>query len=95
MDVAKGPKSSLEIATIGAVLNDFDFEHTLSVSGFKFKIAGQGTITVIGNKLNEQCKTALSKANRGDQVTIFEIKTKLVGANLLLPPTSPVIWEIQ
>jgi hypothetical protein len=27
-----------------------------------------------------QCKAVLSKAGRGDQVTISEIKTKLVGA---------------
>jgi hypothetical protein len=33
---------------------------------------------------------------RGDQVTISEIKTKLVGAgSYLLPRTAPVIFEIQ
>jgi hypothetical protein len=37
----------------------------------------------------------LSKA-KGDQVTISEIKTKLVGAgSYLLPRTAPVIFEIQ
>jgi hypothetical protein len=41
-----------------------------------------------------QCKAALSKAGRGDQVTISEIKTKLVGAgSYLLPRTAPVILK--
>jgi gliding motility-associated protein GldM len=96
MGVVKGPKSNLEIATIGAKLLDFDFEVGLDVVGFNLKIAGQPTVVVTGNKLNAQCKSILSKAGRGDQVTISEIKTKLVGAgSYLLPRTAPVIYEIQ
>ncbi|WP_016989280.1 gliding motility protein GldM [Flavobacterium sp. ACAM 123] len=94
--IVKGPKSNLEIATIGAKLEDFDFEVGLNVVGFNLKVAGQGTVVVQGDKLNAQCKAVLSKAGRGDQVTISEIKTKLVGAgSYLLPRTSPVIFEIQ
>ncbi|MBK0370415.1 type IX secretion system motor protein PorM/GldM [Flavobacterium agrisoli] len=96
MGVVKGPKSNLEIATVGAKLLDFDFEVGLDVVGFNFKIAGQPTVVVSGNKLNAQCKSVLAKAGRGDQVTISEIKTKLVGAgSYLLPRTAPVIFEIQ
>jgi gliding motility-associated protein GldM len=96
MGVVKGPKSNLQVATIGAKLVDFDFEVGLDVVGFNFKIAGQPTVVVSGNRLNPQCITALSKAGRGDQVTISEIKTKLVGAgSYLLPRTAPVIYEIQ
>ncbi|GEC71153.1 protein involved in gliding motility GldM [Flavobacterium flevense] len=94
--VVKGPKSNLEIATIGAKLEDFDFDVNLNVVGFNLKITGQPTVVVQGNRLNAQCKAALSKAGRGDQVTISEIKTKLVGAgSYLLPRTAPVIFEIQ
>lgn len=94
--VVKGPKSNLEIATIGAKLEDFDFEVGLDVVGFNLKLAGQPTVVVQGNRLNAQCKSVLSKATRGDQVTISEIKTKLVGAgNYLLPRTAPVIFEVQ
>jgi gliding motility-associated protein GldM len=96
MGVVKGPKSSLEISTVGAKLIDFDFEVGLDVVGFNFKVTGQPTVVVIGNKLNAQCKSVLSKVGRGDQVTISEIKTKLVGAgSYLLPRTAPVIFEIQ
>jgi len=94
--VVKGPKSNLEIATIGAKLEDFDFEVGLNVVGFNLKVTGQPTVVVQGDKLNSQCKSVLSKAGRGDQVTISEIKTKLVGAgSYLLPRTAPVIFEIQ
>ncbi|HAT77395.1 MAG TPA: gliding motility protein GldM [Flavobacterium sp.] len=96
MGIVKGPKSSLEISTIGAKLVDFDFEVGLDVVGFNFKVSGQPTVVVVGNKLNPQCKSVLSRVQRGDQVTISEIKTKLVGAgSYLLPRTSPVIYEIQ
>jgi gliding motility-associated protein GldM len=96
MGVVKGPKSSLEISTIGAKLVDFDFEVGLDVVGFNLKVTGQPTVVVSGNKLNPQCKAVLAKAGRGDQVTISEIKTKLVGAgSYLLPRTAPVIYEIQ
>jgi len=60
------------------------------------KIAGQPTVVVTGNKMNAQCKSVLARAGKGDQVTISEIKTKLVGAgSYLLPRTAPVIYEIQ
>jgi gliding motility-associated protein GldM len=96
MGVVKGPKSSLEISTIGAKLVDFDFEVGLSVVGFNLKVTGQPTVVVQGNKLNAQAKAVLAKAGRGDQVTISEIKTKLEGAgSYLLPRTAPVIYEIQ
>jgi hypothetical protein len=36
--VVKGPKSNLEIATIGAKLEDFDFEVGLNVIGFNLKV---------------------------------------------------------
>jgi gliding motility-associated protein GldM len=92
--VVKGPKSSLAISTVGAKMIDFDFEVGLNVVGFNFKVAGQGTVVVQGNKITPQCVAAMSKAGRGDQVTISEIKTKLVGSTLMLQKTSPVIYEI-
>ncbi len=91
----KGPKSSLEASTIGAVLEDFDFELGLSVSGFNIKIPGQPTIVVTGNKLDARSKSALARAGKGEQITISEIKANLVGGSgYKLKKTSPVIYEI-
>lgn len=94
--VVSGPKSSLEISTIGAKLQDFDFELQINVVGFNLKVSGQPTVVVQGNKLDAKCRAVLSKVGKGDQVTISEIKTKLVGADgYLLPKTAPVIYEIS
>lgn len=91
----KGPKSSLAASTIGAVLEDFDFELNLRVSQFAIKIPGQPTIIVNGNKLDTRAQSALNRAQRGDQITISEIKASLVeSTGYMLKKTSPVIYEI-
>jgi hypothetical protein len=60
--LCKGPKSNLEIATIGAKLEDFDFEVGLNVVGFKSNRPRNCSCT--GDKLNAQCKAVLSKGKR-------------------------------
>ena len=72
------------------------FEVKIDVIGFNIKVTGQPTVVVQGNKMNAQAVAAIQKAGRGDQITISEIKTRLVGAdNYMLPKTSPVIYEVQ
>jgi gliding motility-associated protein GldM len=93
--VVKGAKSRLEVSQISAKMLDFDFEVKLRVTGFSLKVAGQATVVVSGDRVNAQCKAALAKAGRGDQVTISDIKTKLEGSDILLSRTAPVIYEIQ
>lgn len=96
LGVVKGPKSSLEVSTVGAKLVDFDFEVNIDVVGFNIKVTGQPTVVVQGNKMNAQAIAAIQRAGRGDQITISEIKTRLVGAgDYMLPRTSPVIYEVQ
>jgi hypothetical protein len=54
-------------------------------------------VIVQGDRVNAQCKAALARATRGDQVTISDIKTNIVGvpANVMPGKTAPVIYEIQ
>jgi len=91
----KGPKSNLEVQTVNAILEDFDFDVNLDVVGFNMKVPGQPTIVVSGNKLDGRAKAAVQKATRGDVVIFSEIKTKLVGSSIMLPKTAPVAYEIQ
>ena len=93
--ITKGQKSRLEVSQVTAVLQDFDFEVKLKVVQFSFKVPGQPTVVVSGDRVNAQCKAALARATRGDQVTISEIKTKLEGSDINLKQTAPVIYEIQ
>lgn len=91
----KGQKSRLEVSTVSAVLQDFDFAVNLRVVQFSFKVQGQPTVVVNGDRVNAQCKAALARATRGDVVIISEIKTKLEGSDINLKQTAPVTYEIQ
>jgi gliding motility-associated protein GldM len=93
--VVKGAKSRLEVSQVSAKMLDFDFQVNLRVTGFSLKVTGQPTVVVSGDRVNAQCKAALARAGRGDQVTISDIKTKLEGSDILLSRTAPVIYEIQ
>jgi len=87
-------RNSLEISTIGAKFDDFDFELPLNVRGFKFKVPGQPTIEVSGSKLNDRAKNALRKAKRGSDVQIFDIDAKAQGVSVILKKVSPIIIEL-
>jgi gliding motility-associated protein GldM len=93
----KGAKSRLEVSQVSAVLPDFLYDLNFQVTQFSFKVPGQPTIIVNGDRINAQCKAALARAGRGDQVVISDIKTKIVGvsANIITGKCSPVIYEIQ
>ena len=91
----KKSKSSLKSATISAVLEDFVFDLKLKVNSFRFKVPGQPTITVNGRKLNDRAKSALARAKRGDQVSIFGLKASVVGSPIKLKDASPVIIELS
>ena len=67
----------------------------MNVVQFSLKAPGQPTVVVNGDRLNGQCKAALARVSRGDIITISDIKTKLVGSDILLRQTSPVLYEIQ
>ncbi|APQ16847.1 type IX secretion system motor protein PorM/GldM [Maribacter hydrothermalis] len=91
----KLPKRNVEIATIGAGLEDFDFDLDLAVSGFKFKVPGQPTVTVRGNKMDAKAKSALERARRGDVVQIFDIEAYITNnKSYKLKKVSPVVVEI-
>lgn len=91
----KMPRRNLEIATIGAMLEDFDFDLNLAVSGFKFKVPGQPTVEVKGNKLDSRAKSALKRARRGDAVQIFDIKAYITNNRTYkLKKVSPVVVEL-
>ena len=88
-------RGSLEISTVGAKLDDFDFDLPLTVSGFKFKVPGQPTMTVGGSKLNDRAKAALRKAKRGEAVQIFDIQAQIRGnSSYKLKKVAPVIIEL-
>ncbi|NBU80719.1 MAG: gliding motility protein GldM [Flavobacteriaceae bacterium] len=93
----KGAKSRLEVSQVSAVLQDFLYDLTFQVTRFSFKVPGQAAIIVSGDRVNAQCKAALARASKGDQISIFDIKTKIVGTTAAIVPkdAAPVLYEIQ
>lgn len=92
---AKGPKSNLEVCTISADMEDFDFPVTVNVTQFNLKVPGSPTIVVSGNKMDAKAKAAIAKASRGDVVVISEIKARFVGIDLPVKRVSTCTYEVQ
>ncbi|QLE00632.1 gliding motility protein GldM [Galbibacter sp. BG1] len=91
----KMPRNNLEISTVGAMLEDFDFDLNLAISGFKFKVPGQPTVEVNGNKLDGRAKSALQRAGRGEAVQIFDIEAYITNnRSYKLKKVSPVVVEL-
>jgi gliding motility-associated protein GldM len=92
---AKGQKSNLEVCTISAEMEDFDFPVTVNVTQFNIKVPGQPTIVVQGNKMDGRAKAAIAKAGRGDIVVIDEIKASFTGIDQKAKRVSACTFEVQ
>ncbi len=88
-------RQGLEIASVGAILPDFDFDISLNVTGFKFKVSGQPTVVVSGRKLDASAKGALRRAKRGETVQIFDVSANIANnSGYKLKKISPVCIEL-
>lgn len=94
-DKNKGPKSNLEVCSVTAVMEDFDFPVSVNVTQFNIKVPGQPTIVVSGNKMDSRARAAIAKASRGDIVIISEIKASFQGIDQVAKRVSPCTYEIQ
>tara|TARA_R100000306_G_scaffold5939_9_gene8415 strand:+ start:37850 stop:39421 length:1572 start_codon:yes stop_codon:yes gene_type:complete len=92
--IVRMQRQGLEIASISAILEDFDFDLNLRVTGFSFKVSGQPTVVVSGQKLNGPAKAALRRAKRGEAVQIYDINTSISGSSVKLKKTAPVFIEL-
>ena len=91
----KGPKSNLEVCTVTAIMEDFDFPVTVNVTQFNVKVPGQPTIVVSGNRMDSRAKSAIAKAQKGDVVVISEIKASFTGIDQMAKKVSICTYEIQ
>jgi gliding motility-associated protein GldM len=88
------PKSGLVNTPVGAGLPDFLFDLDLQVTSFKVKVPGQLAIIVKGTTFNASAKKALSKARRGDIITIYDIKAAIKNNSYKLKKVLPVNIEL-
>ena len=88
-------REGLTKSSIGATLIDFDFDLSLNVTGFSFKVSGQPTVKVSGRKLNSQASGALKRAKRGETVQIFDISANIAtNSGYKLKKISPICIEL-
>ena len=92
---ASGSGSNLEVCTVSAIMEDFDFPVSANVTQFNIKVPGQPTIVVQGSKMDARAKAAIKKAGRGDVVIISEIKATFVGIDQRPKSISPCTYEIK
>jgi len=90
------PRNNVKIGKVGAKLEEFVFDLDLRVTEFKIKVPGQPSIKCSGERLNARAKAAVTKAKRGANITIFDIRAKINGApNVKVKKVSPVIIELK
>ena len=92
---ASGQTSNLEVSTVSAELEDFDFPVSVSVTEFTIKVPGEATIKVSGNRMDGRARAAIKKAKRGDVVVISNIKATFTGIGQIPKATSTCTYEIQ
>jgi len=90
-----GPKNNLEVCTVTAAMEDFDFPVNVNVTQFNIKVPGQPTIVVSGNKMDGRARAAIAKASRGDIVIISDIKASFQGIDQVAKRVSPCTYEIK
>lgn len=94
--IVKMPKSSIGRAEISAGLPDFVFDLKLKVNRFTVKVPGQLAVTVEGTTFSAAAKKVLDRANRGDQITIFDIEAVIENnTSYKLNKVLPVIIEVS
>jgi gliding motility-associated protein GldM len=94
-DKNKGPKNNLEVCSVTAIMEDFDFPVTVNVTQFNIKVPGQPTVVVSGSKMDSRARAVIAKASKGDVIIINEIKAKFVGIDQESKRVSPCTYEIQ
>jgi hypothetical protein len=94
-DKNKGPKNNLEVCSVSAIMEDFDFPVTVNVTQFNIKVPGQPTVVVSGNKMDSRARAVIAKASKGDVIIINEIKAKFIGIDQESKRVSPCTYEIQ
>ncbi len=92
---AKGPTSNLEVCSISAELEDFDFPVTVNVTQFTVKVPGQPTVVVNGSRMDSNARSKIKLAKRGDVVVIGNIKASFSGISQFAKSTSTCTYEIQ
>lgn len=89
-------RNSLKISSVGAKIPNFAFDLKLKVTGFSFRVEGERTVRVNGDRLNSSAQRVLASARRGATIQIYDIDARIIGnSGYKLPPVSPIIIQLK
>ncbi|MDR2205698.1 MAG: gliding motility protein GldM [Flavobacteriaceae bacterium] len=89
------PASSVANQTVTAVIPDFDFPVTFTVTSFLFKMPGKAATTINGNSLSSVAPM-MTNVRSGESVQIYGIKATASGlGDMQIPEISPIIINVQ
>ena len=77
-NVVPMPASSIANQTVTAIIPDFDFPVTFTVTGFKFKVGGRATTYVTGSSLSS-LRSYTENLRSGDNAYVFDIEVTATG----------------
>ncbi|MFQ3182371.1 MAG: gliding motility-associated protein GldM [Polaribacter sp.] len=89
------PGSSVANIALGAGLPDFLFDLKLVVTSFKVSVPGEFAVEVKGAIMSQAAKNLVSKARKGDLISIYAIKAKIIDNNYKLKRVLPIIIEVS
>lgn len=89
-------KKDIEITKIEVYIPEFNFDVSFNVMSFSVFIPNKGVINVKGNMFDQVVKKVLKKMKNEDLITVFNIKSTLVGnEEYEINIASPIIIEIE
>lgn len=92
----KGPASNLAQVSIGARMEDFEFDVKLRVTQFTIVFPGLGSEVINGTTLTSSAQSKANRLRPGDVVRIINIKARLEGApNVVIKDPTPATFTIQ
>lgn len=93
---AKGTIENLKIVSVGARMEDFDFDVNLVTTGFTIIFPNNlGSVVISGStKLNDEAKRRADRLRPGDIVRITDIKTRIEGVDMMMKKPSDATYQI-
>lgn len=90
------PKSSFERGRVEAILEDFDFDLPLKTLSFRFRVPGQPSMVINGDRLDARALQMLNRTKNGQTVIISDINV-IIPSNpsYKLKQTSPISITIN
>ncbi len=85
------PRSSFEKGIVEARLEDFDFDLTLRVISFRFRVPNQPSFQITGNRLDSRSINAMRNVRSGQVVIISDIEVEVTSnTTYQMRQTSPI-----